>query len=60
MNQYPKVRRMYVCACCGKGKATGLVICWPCHNQQKADHDGDYSKPLIARLDRIEQALEKR
>jgi hypothetical protein len=57
MIDFPKVRRMIVCSCCGDLKSTGLVICWPCHREQKRDNDGGYSESLRAKLDRIERAL---
>ena len=44
MYQHDFVRKHKVCVCCGKPKAEGLLLCWPCHHKEKQRCDGDYSQ----------------
>ena len=44
--QHSKVREEQTCIVCGGEKSKGLLICWPCHRRQKADHDGGYDPRL--------------
>lgn len=56
--QYYKVRAQPHCVACGKDdKAAGLVLHWQCHSKQKARNDGDYSKAVKRKLDKLEASL---
>lgn len=57
MNHYPHVRAMIVCPQCRGAKDPGLVVCWPCHRQQKRDNDGGYSPYLSVQLEQLEYVL---
>jgi hypothetical protein len=53
----PHVRADTTCPLCLHAKATGLVLCWPCHNEQKRFHDGGYSARTEARIATRERYL---
>lgn len=55
----PLVRRSYTCPLCLDPKDSGLVVCWPCHRQQKMDNNGCYSADAEARIAKVERHLAK-
>lgn len=56
MNQRWNVRRSNYCVCCGKFKDQELLLCWPCHRDQKRRYDGGYSQSVERELDQFEAA----
>lgn len=51
----PHVRADSTCPLCLHAKDQGLVLCWPCHHEQKRLFDacyGQLAEALIARRDR--------
>jgi hypothetical protein len=51
------VRALTVCIECLGPKATGLVICWPCHRRLKARYSGTYGPILNDALDLIDEGF---
>jgi hypothetical protein len=41
------------CLLCSNPKDKDILICWPCHRQQKNDYDGGYSPELVNLLEVI-------
>lgn len=59
-SQHEKVRAQHTCVGCNGPKATGLLLCWPCHRKQKRLNAGqlyDYSPEIEAKLDKLEEWL---
>jgi hypothetical protein len=51
---HPHVRHMLACPKCSQPKERGLLLCWPCHRQQKRENGGGYSEAterLLAALE---------
>lgn len=60
MQMHDKVRRCQTCVACGCEKNAGLLLCWPCHREQKrinADQAFDYDPNLTSLFDLIEDGL---
>jgi hypothetical protein len=45
-NQFPHVRALHTCLCCGGAKHVGLLLCWECHNELKMKYDYGYG-PIV-------------
>ena len=57
LDQRHHVRALPTCPNCGRPKDKGLLVCWPCHREQKRRNDGGYSLRLTRKLDSIEKTL---
>jgi len=57
MNQHPRVRALPVCIECGGLKDAGLLLCWPCHREQKRANAGSYDNKLETNFELIETGL---
>lgn len=55
MIDYPSVRRACFCPRCHGDKEMGLVLCWPCFNDEREQNDGGFSEALRDHLDMLEQ-----
>lgn len=49
-----KVRALTVCINCCKPKDVGLMLCWPCHREQKRKFESGYDPTLLVAFDLIE------
>lgn len=47
--QYPPIRALKTCLCCGGKKDIGCLVCWDCHNALKMTHEGGYG-PTMERV----------
>jgi hypothetical protein len=50
----PLVRDGYTCPSCLGPKNRGLLICWPCHHDQKQHNDGKYDQLTEAMISAYE------
>ncbi len=57
MDDYPLIRAEHICPNCHRPKDVGLILCWPCHQIQKARNDGGYSQRLERQLERLERHI---
>lgn len=48
------VRQLPICLSCKGAKDQGLVLCWPCHREQKRLNEGGYSPEVQDLIDRFE------
>ena len=53
----PRVRRGFTCPLCYASKDAGLVVCWPCHREQKRANRGCYSESAEATIAQFEDFL---
>jgi hypothetical protein len=56
-SQHERVRGLAYCVCCGAPKAAGLLICWPCHRQEKRENGGGYSAATQSKIEKVELGL---
>jgi hypothetical protein len=54
MTDYPHVRTLLACPKCSQPKDQGLLLCWPCHRQQKREHGGGYSAQTMHAIETLE------
>ena len=58
MNQFNRTRNVPGCPVCIMPKPKGLILCWDCHRNLKAQHHGEYGAAANALLQRVEYMLE--
>jgi len=51
------VRLSTTCPNCTGPKDKGLVVCWPCHREQKQKNGGGYSRELERKIELMEMEL---
>lgn len=60
MSDHPYVRADRTCVNCGGSKGEGLVVCWPCNGDLKAQFDGVYGHVTENALTRREHYLHQK